>query len=31
MDELLDLVFTWLDHRRPFAVEDQTYHLKPAA
>jgi transposase len=31
LDELLDLVFAWLDHRRPFAVEDQTYHLKPAA
>lgn len=31
MDELLDLVFAWLECRRPFAVEDQTYHLKPAA
>ncbi len=31
MDELLNLVFDWLDHRSPFTVEDQTYHLKPAA
>ena len=31
LDELLDLVFTWLECRRPFAVEDQTYPLKPAA
>lgn len=31
MDELLDLVFAWLDHRSPFAIEDQTYPLKPAA
>jgi len=31
MDELLELVFAWLDHGRPFPVEDQTYHLKPAA
>jgi transposase len=31
LDELLDLTFAWLDHRQPFAVEDQTYHLQPAA
>jgi transposase len=31
MDELLDLTFAWLDQRRPFVVEDQTYRLKPAA
>jgi len=31
IDELLDLVFAWLDHRRPFTIEDQTYGLKPAA
>lgn len=31
LDELLDLVFDWLEERRPFLVEDQTYRLKPAA
>ena len=31
LDELLDLVFDWLEQRRPFLVEDQTYRLKPAA
>jgi transposase len=31
MDELLNLVFAWLERRRPFVVEDQTYHLTPAA
>jgi len=31
LDELLNLVFAWLERRRPFAVEDQTYGLKPAA
>jgi len=31
LDELLDLTFQWLEHRQPFAVEDQTYRLQPAA
>lgn len=25
MDELLDLVFDWLEHRRPFEVERNVY------
>jgi acetyl-CoA acetyltransferase len=31
LDELIDLTFEWLEHRQPFAVEDQTYQLQPAA
>lgn len=31
MEELLDLVLAWLDYGRPFAIEDQTYHVQPAA
>lgn len=31
VQELLDLVFDWLQGRMPFLVEDQTYHVKAAA
>jgi transposase len=31
LEELLDLVFHWLETRAPFQVEDQTYGLKDAA
>ncbi len=30
IDELLDLVFAWLERRQPFQVEDQTYFEKAA-
>lgn len=30
MDELLDLVFDWLDGRRPFKVEDDVYQRRAA-
>jgi len=31
MEELLDLVFAWLQKRTPFVVEDQVYALPQAA
>lgn len=31
MEELIDLVMSWLDQRAPFVVEDQEYHLPLAA
>jgi len=31
LGEPFDLVFKWLDHRRHFVAQDQTYHLTPAA
>jgi hypothetical protein len=31
MDELLDLIFAWLQQRTHFTVEDQVYALPPAA
>jgi putative transposase len=31
MQELLDLVFVWLENRSPFAIETSTYAQKKAA